>query len=168
MRDVDDLGGDGAIGAGRGREDDGLAAGDLGGHAEHEGRGGEDGGAAGDVEADALDGAGEAGAEYAGHGLDSQGVGLALGGVETTDVFVAGVDGGGGGGGELHEVWGEGSAQDGRGEAGGLFELVRVGEQGGVAFGADARDYGLDDCHDGFGGALGGALESGFDGGGGG
>ena len=93
VRDVDDFRGDGSVRA-RGRgEDDFLAAGYHGGDAEHEGRGGEDGGAARDVEADAFDGAGEAGAGDPGHGFDLEGFRFLLGGVEAADVFEAGVDG---------------------------------------------------------------------------
>lgn len=80
-----------------------------------------------------------------------------MGCVELFDVFEGEVDGCGGFGGELHEVGGEGGAEDGGGERC-VVEFEGVFEEGGVAAGADGGDDGGDDGHD-VGCFLGGALE---------
>jgi hypothetical protein len=88
MGDVDNFWRDGAICTGKGGEDDGVAAGDLGWDAEHERGGGEDGCAAGDIEPDAGDGSGESGADDAWCGFYDERGGFGLGFVEFVDVGV--------------------------------------------------------------------------------
>jgi len=92
VRAVDDFRSKGAIGTRRGGENDASTARDHGGDPQHEGCGGQDCGASGDVEADAFNGPHETRADHAWHGLDFERLLLLLRSMEFADILEADVD----------------------------------------------------------------------------